>query len=237
MPGNRARPVREGAVGKGPAPLGTSSAAYFTREAARGNPPVATPAGRPEPTSHLPPVQTDPRLDLPEDPHPRGSRPVDLADPRRLHPTATRPPAGSRPASALGETNLAGQAHPRPSPPRLSTHPPTSRLSDPNTETLPPRPRAATGPKEHPTHTAPRRAHTPQNTIGEPANEEVNHPTTPPHGLKIKLVGTAAFHRREVHDPQVVAPQCGIAGQCAGDSADEVGGVADCLLYPLCWGR
>ncbi|MFD9659893.1 hypothetical protein, partial [Streptomyces mirabilis] len=30
-------------------------------------------------------------------------------------------------------------------------------------------------------------AHTPQNTIGKAANEEVNHPTTPPHRLKIKL--------------------------------------------------
>ncbi|PBD02369.1 DDE superfamily endonuclease [Streptomyces sp. Ag82_O1-15] len=137
--------------------------------------------------THLPPVQADPRLDLPEDPHPRGGGPVDLADPRRLHPTAARPPAGSRPASALGETNPAGQAHPRPSPPRLSAHPPTSRLSGPSTETLPPRPRTATGPKEHPAHTPPRRAHTAQNTVGEPANEEVNHPTTPPHGLKIKL--------------------------------------------------
>lgn len=41
--------------------------------------------------------------------------------------------------------------------------------------------------KRTPAHTPPRRAHTPQNTGGETANEEVNHPTTTPHRLKIKL--------------------------------------------------
>jgi hypothetical protein len=33
----------------------------------------------------------------------------------------------------------------------------------------------------------PRRAHTPQNSGGETANEEVDHPTTTPHRLKIKF--------------------------------------------------
>jgi hypothetical protein len=51
----------------------------------------------------------------------------------------------------------------------------------------PPRPRTTSRQEEHPTHTPPRRAHTPQNTGGETANEEVNHPETPPHRLKIKL--------------------------------------------------
>lgn len=87
---------------------------------------------------------------------PRGSRPMDLADPRRLDPTPARPPTGSRPASTLGETNSAGQTHPRPSPPRLPAHPPPGQLPGPSTG-------------------------------GETANEEVDHPTTTPHGLKIKL--------------------------------------------------
>ncbi|XDO64496.1 transposase [Streptomyces sp. RLB1-33] len=118
---------------------------------------------------------------------PRGGGPVDLADPRRLHPTAARPPAGSRPTTPLGETQFPGQTHSCPRPPRLPAHPPTSRLPGPSTETLPTRPRTTTRPKEHPTHTPPRRAHTPQNTAAEAENEEVNHPTTPPHRLKIKL--------------------------------------------------
>lgn len=137
--------------------------------------------------THLPPVQTDPRLDLPKDPHPRGSRPMDLAHPRRLHPTTPRTTAGGRPASPLGETNPAEQAHPRPSPPRLPAHPPQSQLPSPSTETLQPRPRTTPTQKEHPAHTPPRRAHTPQNATCETANKEVNDPTTTPHRLKIKL--------------------------------------------------
>lgn len=50
----------------------------------------------------------------------------------------------------------------------------------------PPRPRTATGPKEHPARTPPRRSHPPQNTVGETANAEVGHPTTTPHRSKIK---------------------------------------------------
>lgn len=38
--------------------------------------------------------KADPGLDLPEDPHPRGRRPLDLADPRGLHPAPARPPTG-----------------------------------------------------------------------------------------------------------------------------------------------
>jgi hypothetical protein len=112
---------------------------------------------------------------------------MDLADPRRLYPTAARPAAGGRPTSPLGKTNSAGQAHPRPSPPRLPAHPSQGQLPCPSAETHPPRPRTTPRQKEHPTHSTPRRAHTPQNSGGETANEEVDHPTTTPHRLKIKL--------------------------------------------------
>lgn len=49
-------------------------------------------------------------------------------------------------------------------------------------------PRTTAGSKEHPAHTPPRRAHTPQNTGSETANEKIGYPTTTPHRLKIKLV-------------------------------------------------
>lgn len=38
------------------------------------------------------------------------------------------------------------------------------------------------GRKNAPAHTPPRRAHTPQETADQAANEEVSHPTAPPHG-------------------------------------------------------
>lgn len=74
------------------------------REAGRGNPPVKTPTGRPVPTSHLPPVQADPRLDLPEGPQPAGGRPMDVADPDHLHPAAPGPAASRRPTPPMEET-------------------------------------------------------------------------------------------------------------------------------------
>jgi hypothetical protein len=56
------------------------------------------------PRTHLPNAQADTGLDLPEDPHPAGRRPVDLAHPRRLHPTPAGPTTRRRPAPTMGET-------------------------------------------------------------------------------------------------------------------------------------
>jgi hypothetical protein len=47
MPGNRARPVRRGALGKGPAPAGTSSAAYPTSRTDLWGPGGESPPGYP----------------------------------------------------------------------------------------------------------------------------------------------------------------------------------------------
>lgn len=128
---------------------------------------------------------------------------MDLAGHRRLHPAAACPAPGSRPAPALGETQPAGQAHPRPCPPRLPAHPPNNRLPGPGAETLPARPRTATGPQEHPAHASPRRAHTPQSTADATTNEEVNNPEAPPHRLKPKLGGPGARAAAEEGDGPV----------------------------------
>lgn len=108
-----------------------------------------------------------------------------------LHTTATGPHSGRRPPPPLGGAEFPGQTHPGPRPPRLSAHPPTSRLPSPRTETLPPRHRTATRPEEHLAHTTLRRAHIRQTPPGEAAKEEANYPTTTPHKLKIKLVPVA----------------------------------------------
>ncbi len=63
---------------------------------------------------------------------------------------------------------------PHPCPPRLPAHPPNNRLPGPGAESLPARPRTATGP---------------QSTAGATRNKEVDRPTAPPHRLKIKLRG------------------------------------------------
>lgn len=132
-------------------------------------------------------VQADPGLDLPEDPHPRSSRPLDLADPRRVHPTTSGPPAGGRPATAVGKTEPARQAHSRPSPPRFPAPPPEGGLSCQSTEILPPRPRTAIRSQEHLAHTTLRRAHSRQTGPRKTTDEEVNNPASAPHRLKIKL--------------------------------------------------
>src|SRR4051812_6169134 len=44
------------------------------------------------------------------------------------------------------------------------------------------------------------------------------------------LAGTSALHRRGVHDPHVIAPQCGVPGQRAGDTADEFSGLPQPLV-------
>lgn len=102
--------------------------------------------------AHLPALQTDTRLDLPEDPHPRSRRPLDLADPCGFHPAPNRSSLGGRPPQAVGETDPARQTHPSTRPPRLPAPPPQDRLPGQSTEILPARPRTATRPQEQPTH-------------------------------------------------------------------------------------
>lgn len=132
-------------------------------------------------------VQADARLDLPEDPHPRGGRPLDLADPRGLHPTAAGPATRSRPASPMGEARCLRQADPGTCPPRLSAHPPHDPLPGRGTEIHPPRTWTTARPEEHPAHPTPRRPHTPQNEGYHVPEQEVDHSPPPPHRLKIKL--------------------------------------------------
>src|SRR3981189_2330640 len=96
------------------------------------------------PRTHLPTVQTNPGLDPPEDPHPAGSRPLDLADHHRLHPTPPGPALGRRPAPSLGTPRPAGSAHSGPGPPRVSKHPPDQRPTSRCAETRQTRPRPAT---------------------------------------------------------------------------------------------
>lgn len=136
--------------------------------------------------AHLPPVQADPGLDLPEDPHPRSRRPLDLADPLGLHPATSRPSAGGRPLQAVGEAGLALQAHPRTSPPRRSAPPPEGRLPSRSTEIHAAGPRTATRPQEQPAHRTLRRADRRQTRPRKATNEEINDPTPTPHRLKIK---------------------------------------------------
>jgi hypothetical protein len=89
-------------------------------------------------------VITDPRLGPAEAPHPRGRRPLDLADHRRPHPAEAPPPGRRRFAAPLGATGRAGPADPRACPPRVPEPPPAPRLPGPCTQTLTPRAGAAT---------------------------------------------------------------------------------------------
>ena len=81
--------------------------------------------------THLPIRQEHPRLDHPRAVHPRAGRPLDLADRRRLHPTAPRPQPRRRPPPALGTTPPTRPAHPRPGPSRVSPTPRTPSAPPP----------------------------------------------------------------------------------------------------------
>jgi DDE superfamily endonuclease len=112
---------------------------------ARGRPGRAAPVPRVpaplRPGAHVPVPQANPRMDPAPAASSRPGRPVDLADPGRLHPAT----AGSRPrrrlAPSLGDTVAPRPAYPRPSPPRVFPHPPDDRAPCRCAETLPPRPR------------------------------------------------------------------------------------------------
>jgi hypothetical protein len=128
-------------------------------------------------------------LDLPEDPHPAGRRPLDLAHPRRLHPAPAGPTTRRRPPPPVGETRGPRTAFTRPGPPRLSAPAHEDRMPRRRTETLPTRPRTATRPTQHQTRPTPRRPprhHRDQHKeIGE---EDEDDQTSPPtNRLKIKI--------------------------------------------------
>ncbi len=64
------------------------------------------------PGARLPTVQTDPRLDPPEDPHPAGHRPLDLADHHRPHPAPPRPTTRPRPTQPWEQPAPSGRLTP-----------------------------------------------------------------------------------------------------------------------------
>jgi hypothetical protein len=76
---------------------------------------------------------------------PRASRPVGLADRRRLHPAPPRPAAGRGLAPPLGAALDARSAHPVPRPAWLSSHPPRAGHASQCAETLPARSRPPQG--------------------------------------------------------------------------------------------
>src|SRR3954452_15959987 len=96
------------------------------------------------PGTHHPLHQTDPGLDPPEAALPGRGRPLDVADPRRAHPTAAGPPAGGRSAPALGTAAASRAADSRSGPPRISLPAREDPLSGRCAETRPPRARATT---------------------------------------------------------------------------------------------
>jgi len=96
------------------------------------------------PRTHLPPVQTDPRLDRTETPRPARGRPMDLADHHLLHPTPAGPHPRRRSTPALGTPRPPGPAHPGPCPSRVPKHPAEDRPSRQRTKTRNTRPRTPT---------------------------------------------------------------------------------------------
>jgi hypothetical protein len=130
--------------------------------------------------THLPAAQADPRLDRPEDPHPRGRRPLDLADHRRPRPTPPGPTARRRPAPPLGTTRCPRPAHPGPGPPQLSEHPSDNPAPRQRAQTQPARPRTPTR-LPQPTYRDQLRRRQDRQTRPH------HHRTTTAHRLKIKL--------------------------------------------------
>src|SRR5215210_1958908 len=142
-------------------------------------------AGVPAPLrsgAHVSTAQADLGLDRSEDPHPAGSRLLDLAGGRRTHSAASRPPAGTRPSSPLGETRPAQPTHPGTGPPRIPEHPPDDRTPSPRTQTHQTRTRTPTRLPQPPARTPLRRR---ENRQTRPNR----HSPPTGHRLKIKLRG------------------------------------------------
>ncbi len=110
------------------------------------------------PGTHVPFLQAGPGLDHPADPHPRAGRPLDLADPGRLHPAAAGPSDHRRHPAALGTPVAARPADSNLHPPRFRPAATGAGHPGQSTETLrtltrtPERQptRASTTPSRHP---------------------------------------------------------------------------------------
>src|SRR6185437_11831784 len=96
------------------------------------------------PGTHIPPVQADPGLDQTETAGSGRGGSLDLADHRRLHPTAAGPDPDHRPTPPLATTRPRRPTQPRPGPPRISVPPAEDHPPSRCTETQPTRPRTPT---------------------------------------------------------------------------------------------
>ncbi len=95
--------------------------------------------------AHVPVVQADVGLDRPEDPQPRGGRPMDLDRPGCAHPTPARPAARRRPTPSVGTTRPTATVDAGPRPSRVSAHPRDHAQSCQCTETQSTRSRTPPG--------------------------------------------------------------------------------------------
>jgi hypothetical protein len=126
----------------------------------------------------------------PKLPHTRTGRSLDLADPGRLHPTPPRPPSHHRPTPPLGENRPPWPTDPGSGPPRVSAPPHNNRHTSQRTETHPTRPRTTNRTPQPTTSPTPRRPHRHQHKPTKTEHQQdnqVQHPTTPPNRLKLKL--------------------------------------------------
>src|SRR6266487_1153906 len=136
--------------------------------------------------THLPVLQADPWPDPAPPAQPRASRPVGLADRRRLHPAPPRPAAARGLAPPLGAALDARSAHPVPRPAWLSSHPPRAGHAGQCAETLPARSRPPQGSHLRPGTPPPGRQ---KATQSRHASRRQNHW----QGLKPKFRGGAGY--------------------------------------------
>ena len=136
---------------------------------ARPAPPVRSIPATLRPRTHLPFLQTNPGLDPAPRAHHGTGRPVDLADHVRLHPAPPRPRPSRRPTPSLGGTAEPRPAHTRPSPTRISAHPPRNRPPSSRAETHPPRTRT--------TQRIPNKHHAPRHRVGKHTKVDTSKPT------------------------------------------------------------
>ena len=143
--------------------------------------------------THVPAVQTDPRLDRSTAARPRRRGPVDLADYHHVHPATPRPAADRRPTPPLGTPHHTTPAHPGTGPPRVSQPPPENHPPGRCTKTQHTRPRTTPRLHKPPPGTPPRRR---QNHQKRPEH----HQTTKPQRLnKLRLRSVSWSVGRECH--------------------------------------
>nr|WP_313905331.1 transposase [Rhodococcus sp. WB9] len=108
-------------------------------------------------------IQADVGLDRPEDPQPRGGRPMDVDRPDCAHPTPARPAARRRPTPSVGTTRPTATVDAGPRPSRVSAHPRDHAQSCQCTETQSTWSRTPTRLEEPPPRPAPSRRETHEN--------------------------------------------------------------------------